>query len=309
MLARLPSSVDRSRGGGRHFSDVSWDTVFAIGGSLTDTLLLRPRILAAGREGLVVFDYGDHAVKGFDTAGQLRWRFGRSGSGPGEFLNPFNIAVAPHAAIWVTDVKLGRITILSPEGSMLRLLRPEIGTLTATVPGRSDGIVLTTSVERFWVRLDLEGRVRETGELPVPGLRGDVHPYSRQALPSGDADGVWAAVFPIGNDLLVYRGGRLHCRGQLVEGRAAPPAPERDTPIWVAGIAVIDTAVVTLPRGETENSLRMLDIYSTANCEYRATLRLPRRVMALAYADGTFYFEYEDPAPAIVALRLGPGRD
>ena len=70
--ARAPSTANRSVRGGRRFLEASWDTVFIVGGSLSDTLLLRPRILAAGREGPVVFDYGDHAVNGFDTAGRPR---------------------------------------------------------------------------------------------------------------------------------------------------------------------------------------------------------------------------------------------
>jgi hypothetical protein len=308
-LARAPSTANRPVRTERRFLKASWDTVFVIGGNLSDTLLLRPRILAAGRDGPVVFDYGDHAVKSFDTAGRLRWRFGRSGSGPGEFLNPFNISVGPDGMTWVTDVKLGRITVLSPDGAATRLLRPEIGTLTATVPGSGSGRVLTTSVERFWVRIGLDGRVLETGDLPAPHLRGDVHPYTRQALPSGNADGVWGAVFPIGNDLLVFREGALHCQGELVEGRPAPPVPERGVRVWVAGIAVTDTAVVTLPGGETEDRLRMLDIYSSTTCQYVATVRLPRPVLAIAYARGTFYFEHEEPAPGLMALRLRVARD
>jgi DNA-binding beta-propeller fold protein YncE len=258
----------------------------------------------------VVFDYGDHAVKSFDATGHLRWRSGRAGSGPGEFLNPFGIAVGPDGAIWVTDVKLGRVTVLSPDGAVVSILRPEVdAALTATVPGNGTGRILTTSVQRFRIHVNLDGRVLETGDLPSPHLRGDVHPHTRQALPAGVAEGLWAAVFPVGNDLLVFDGSNLRCRGTLVEGRPAPPVPTSEVTFWVAGVVVSDTVVVTLPKGDTQDQLRMLDLYSAATCEYLATIRLPRRMMAFAWGGGTFYFEFEDPAPTIIALRLRPVPD
>jgi hypothetical protein len=61
--------------------------------------------------------------------------------------------------------------------------------------------------------------------------------------------------------------------------------------------------VLVLARGRTADALRLLDEYDARDCRDRRTLLLPRKSSALAYADGIFYIEYEDPAPQILALR------
>lgn len=285
---------------------VSWDTVFQIGGRLADSILLRPRLLSAGPHGPVVFDYGDDAVKSFDAAGRLRWRFGRHGEGPGEFGNPFNIAVGVDGDVWVADVDLGRITILSADGSLKRMLRPDAQLITGVVPQTDGAKVVTTSVERFWIHIDKDGTVNGSGALPSLMPRSG-HPFTRHALATASPDGKhWAAAFVYGNALVVYERGELRCSGALIEGEPAPTQPGPDLPIWVAGIAMTDTAVVTLPRGRTRDALTMLDFYSGNDCRYLATLRLPQRILAIAYADDTFFVEHEDPAPGLVALRVRP---
>jgi|SRR5690554_2290986 hypothetical protein len=94
--------------------------------------------------------------------------------------------------------------------------------------------------------------------------------------------------------------------GRLVEAEPFPvgdgrPIPQ--LPIWAVGIAVGDSSVFVLARGRTADALRLLDEYDARDGRYRRTLLLPRKASALAYADGIFYIEHEDPAPQILALR------
>src|SRR5690606_10437678 len=109
-----------------------------------------------------------------------------------------------------------------------------------------------------------------------------------------------------GDRLLVYDHRELRCGGAACRGRAVPdrrspsPAASPDLGRRPRGG---DSSVLVLARGRTADALRLLDEYDARDCRDRRTLLLPRKSSALAYADGIFYIEYEDPAPQILALR------
>ena len=282
---------------------VRWDTLYSIGGEAEDTTLLRARLIAARDGNLYAYDFSDDRLKAFDDRGRLRWTFGRQGGGPGEFGNPTDLGVAPNGDVWITDAGAARTTVLTSDGALRRHIPFDGRPIMRTIPSEGRRLVFPTSPEHFWVALGEEGQVIEEGEFPTVELR-DAEPVIRPPFvsmsPAGD---VWAAVFPVADPLLVYRGRDLRCTGRLVEGGPFPDAFSRDTPIWAVGVTVSDTSVFVLARGQTEYELQLLDEYSAEDCRYVRTLLLPRKLQALAYDGGVFYFYYEDPAPAIVALR------
>jgi len=111
-------------------------------------------------------------------------------------------------------------------------------------------------------------------------------------------------VFAMANWLLVYHDRELHCIGNLIEGEPQfPDTYTRDTAVWAVALAVSDSSAFVLARGQTSLERQLLDEYSTRTCQYLRTLRLPRRLQAMAHDGGVFYFYYEDPAPGILALR------
>ncbi|NIR45954.1 MAG: hypothetical protein GWN99_16065 [Gemmatimonadetes bacterium] len=281
-----------------------WDTVFAVGGAADDSTLLLPRLIAAGKGAVYAYDYGDNSVKAFDDGGRLRWRFGRRGEGPGEFMNPFDIDVGPDGTIWVLDVDAGRITHLSSEGSLLGLFRPEVTVFESLVPGNERVTIMSVSLDPFWMTVDLEGKTLAQGSAPIRKLS-EIPPHLRQSLASGAASGsVWAIAFVFGDPILVYDGAEVRCRGWLVEGADFPPRqPDGPATVWAAALATTDSSVFVLARGETDKRLQLIDVYSAFDCSYQYTYVLPRRVMAMAFADGVFYFEFEDPMPVIIGLR------
>ncbi|MGH9892110.1 MAG: 6-bladed beta-propeller, partial [bacterium] len=267
-----------------------------------DTLLLRPRLIAARDSAVYVYDYGDAAVKVFDKQAQLKWRFGQRGRGPGEFANPFDIEVGRDGRVWLLDVGAGRITSVSPSGALDRILVLHGKLAASFVVLNGELLVLTASLDPFSSRIAEDGRVLATAPSPLPLER--IAPFARQTLTASTADGrTWAITFPYGNAVLVYDEMGLRCRGWLVEGGDFPQELGTDIPIWAAGVAVTDTSVVVLARGRGDDQLRLLDHYSLSDCSYQGTDRLPRRMSALAYADGVFYLEYEDPAPTVIGLR------
>ena len=91
-------------GPARRFYDVEWDTVFRRG-SLTDSLLQRPRLIAADSARLYVYDHFRHVLMAFTDSGDLLWEYGREGAGPGEFTNPADLEVAPDGTVWLNERK------------------------------------------------------------------------------------------------------------------------------------------------------------------------------------------------------------
>lgn len=289
----------------RRFIDSDWDTLARIGGKASDTTLLRPRLIAAGQGRLAAFDYGDYQIKVFDGSGAMLWRFGQEGSGPGEFRGAFDIEIAQDTSVWLLDPRLNRITVVSRTGEFVDVLDPNSELLSSMVP-RPDGVIAVTArLDPFWLYLDRNGMLLRQGAMPVSALA-DVPAFARQPLVSSTPD-VWAVVFPYGNLLIVYRGEHLHCTGTLIEGEGFPAAPAPDLTFWAAAIAVRNNNAVVLAQGKSEHRLRALDFYALDDCSYAHSLLLPRPASALAHAEGVFWIEYEDPAPALLGLRLKAG--
>ena len=289
--------------GARTVQRISWDTLASIGGGVEDSVLLRARSIAAGNGALYAFDFADRQLKAFDPGGGLRWRFGRPGAGPGEFGSPTDLQVAADGDVWVTDVGNARTTIVSADGRLREHIPFDGRPIMRTLPRGTTRLVFPTAPESFWLALDAGGRLVAEGGLATEELR-EANPSVRPPFVSVSSDGSrWAAAFPVGDLLLVYRDPELVCTGRLIEGGPFPQDLVRGTPIWAVGIAAADSSVFVLARGETEYELQLLDEYSLGDCRYLRTLLLPGKLQGIAYDAGTFFFYQEDPVPRIVALR------
>jgi len=291
--------------GERMITEPAWDTVFVVGGEVDDTTLLRPRLIAADGGVLYAYDYFDGRLKAFDHTGRLQWTYGTQGGGPGEFRNPTHIAAAPDGSIWLADGGALRGTVITTEGTfdqhipygnelILRLLPMEEGILGVGVQGTED----------LWVLLDGTGAPRDRGGYPTQGLREAVPQTRAPLVDAAIGGGKWAAVFPLGDTFLIYDGRQLSCVGELIEGGPFPEEPYNFDRIWAVDVAISESSLYVLARGETELERQLVDEYSLEDCSYVRTLRLPRVLQAMAYGgNGTFYFYHEEPAPALVGLR------
>lgn len=76
--------------------------------------------LSDGR--IVVSDLGSRQVRIFGSNGQLLHVSGRQGSGPGEYQAPWWLARASADTIIVYDYQLRRISVLDPDGTLVRNL-------------------------------------------------------------------------------------------------------------------------------------------------------------------------------------------
>lgn len=82
----------------------------------------RPSGLTICGETLFVADVGEHGIEAFDLKGTLLRRFGKRGTGPGEFNAPTHITSDVKNRLIVTDSLNSRIQILDLEGRHLATL-------------------------------------------------------------------------------------------------------------------------------------------------------------------------------------------
>jgi hypothetical protein len=68
-------------------------------------------------------DHENATVTAFSPEGRLLWKSGRKGRGPGEFLLPYRIDVAPNGEVLVYDFGTQEVTTLSPTGRYVRRVR------------------------------------------------------------------------------------------------------------------------------------------------------------------------------------------
>lgn len=300
-----PNGAERCR----RYVAATWDTVFVVGGSAQDTLLFRPRLLAARGPRLYAYDYSDAQIKAFDSSGALQWRFGREGSGPGEFTNAMDLVVASDGSVWVLDSGTDRLSIISSEGTLLRMVSLGPPRTARLIPEDSGTfLALAFGSSEFWTVRDDSGLVQDRYVFPAPEWAA-ANPSFRQVITGTSESGdTWAVAFLFGDLFAVYDERQLRCTGRLIEGTPlpAPDVPrERGSrpPIWAVAIAVSDSAVYVLANDETRPEGRVLDEYRASDCAYRHSLPLPWRFSTMALGDNVFFFEHEDPAPTIVALR------
>ncbi|MDX1645714.1 MAG: hypothetical protein R3304_01120 [Longimicrobiales bacterium] len=274
--------------GRREVLTPEWRESWSVGGQ-ADALLASPRHLTSLDTLVVWWDDYDHAllaVGGED--GVLRWRFGREGQGPGEFLDVGDVAVDAAGTLIVLDSDLGRITRLGPTGAVVRQIRLPEGYWRSVAPLPDGSFVLAgVDAARPFVQVDPKGRVLDRFGAPWAGFAG-LSLIQRQGSVISAPDGRWAYAFLIGNGWLPFRGiSPVDPPGQAIEHTSFPELivvgsrRERITKLvsrpscstcsgWLRG----DTLQV-LFGGDSEHAHRVVDRYLWTGGRYLSSLRLP----------------------------------
>lgn len=78
------------------------------------------QIAGSPRGGLVVADWGDFSVRELSATGEVVWKFGRQGPGPGEFLAFLGLQFALNGDLRVLDPRNRRITVVGPTGLLVQ---------------------------------------------------------------------------------------------------------------------------------------------------------------------------------------------
>jgi outer membrane protein assembly factor BamB len=127
--------------------------------------------------GLVVGDEGASTLYAFDGAGDLVWRTGRPGDGPGEFRLIASLGVMPGDTSWVFDFGSRRFTLLDATGRVGR-------TIDLTVPASAPRAIASLDDGTFIVQ-EMWGRA---GTADATGMRRDPAAVLRVSADGASAD-------------------------------------------------------------------------------------------------------------------------
>jgi hypothetical protein len=119
LVLLLGLLVTAARSADRTFTHTAVE-VGSIGES-SATELFAPRALTAARTGgFAVFDRDENTLLRFDKTGRSLWRFGRAGSGPGEFKEVTDVEALDDGGFIVLDEGNARVTQVSRDGKFVR---------------------------------------------------------------------------------------------------------------------------------------------------------------------------------------------
>lgn len=112
----------------RNWKEVGVDTI-GIVGDKDDVVLYRPLVIEGYANDVYIIDYGDISVKKFDIYGKLVAKYGGKGEGPGEFINPTDVAIGENGLVWIADGGARSLNWFESDGGFIRRLTFKEGIL------------------------------------------------------------------------------------------------------------------------------------------------------------------------------------
>ena len=293
--------------------------VWERGGPQEDTAFFQPMQIVGNRDQVVLADWGAHRIAAVNAmTGEDVWKFGSRGMGPGEFESLTSLFAMPTGGWIVWDSQVGRLTVVSDEGRLDRMVQlrtedhPE---QICPLPGGQFAALLRDRESPVGV-ITKDGRVESKVALPWEELA-DLEPLQRQ--------GRWAATddscvlhFVFSTGFGVFDGQGFGTRGTYVEHSSPPEATVEEgsgsrrvrlgvPTLAVHGAVVRGSELWVLFAGSTEDRGRLIDIYDLTTGAYSRTLRLPFHGTGIGVAgDLVILNTQQDGYPLVVALRM-PG--
>ena len=279
------------------------------------TLFGNPRMIRGSpRGGFVLADWGEHSVREYSPSGELLWRVGRRGEGPGEFSAIMDLEFDATGNLLVLD-RANRVTIVNPSGAVVG---------TKTTPGGNQ--ILPVGFASGWATLaaDRMHALWTSDSRMVRMPRG----VSFEATIVGER---WAANAPDGESVVFHRwsdlmiilasDGSVRSVVRGIETIELPKAVlvSRTVDGWdfsghkvdpkaveaTRSAAVSDDRILVLFLGDTDGAGQIVDTYSRDGV-YMGSYRLPDDVRAsrmAVLADGRLAFLDNSFIPAVVILR------
>lgn len=291
----------------------AWDTLWAVGGSASDTLLLNPYLVAASDSGVYLFDGGNHSVLALGGEGDVRWRFGREGSGPDEFRGARDLKTGSDGGVLVLDPRNGRIIRLDAAGGVrARIPLGGVGhaeQLAVLDSGRI--VLLTMDPSRAFAIVDTIGTVRERFSLPWAGFAA-LDQIARQGLIVPSGGGGWIFGFSMGDGWFTFNGSKPVGSARYVEHTDFPEVKTTSAGATqmaeynacsACSASVSDSTLYVHFGGYGPHPESVIDLYHVNGRRYVGSFILPVKATAIATAGDRIYALRDDPYPMLLALR------
>lgn len=281
--------------------------IYQIGGRVTDTLLLSPRLLEAGNALFYLFDYGDSRLKAFATeTGELRWTLGGEEQGTTLFGNPTQLSVREASPeLWVLDGAYRSVrVVLGDRPGRVFALPAEPAPIERIVRMDDYAIATFSAGDGFFAPLDSLLRPTEVRPFPIPGFEA-ADPALRHAHVAADQHGQrWAAGFAFTRDIAIYSDSTLVCVGRVREGPPIQAVNAAATPrSWIGGLAFSEDHLLVLARSTERNRVDTVDFFAH-DCSYAGSVQLPGVARAFSAGGRRMVVELEDPLPRILTYPL-----
>lgn len=319
----------REGSGERVVKMVSYDTLWAYGGS-GDTLLSAPfRLTAAPSGGVYVLDIATQQVHHLRD-GAVQWSWGSIGEGPGEVRNIRGLAVdAETGGPVVADGENQRIVWLSAEGNWIREVSipgEGVGMVWNMVALSNGEFVLTTSNGNApLLKVSRDGLQGWPIPPPWQGFR-SMHHIQWIGKAFAVDGGRWGFAFESGNGWFVFGADSVQAF-PYVEHVDFPEVVVRNERLGfgrtLRGVGLLsepsysgyhldsrgDTLYV-LPGGTSPVRRRVLDLYSIKSGEYLVSRPLPGYYTRFALAgDTVFVIDRTGMFPHVLSLHSIPRRE
>lgn len=306
----------------RTFLPADMHVEWSIGGNGDDTLLMNPRLLSAGLEGVSVWDEGRRSIVRISPQGTHLWSFGRSGRGPGEYRSVQSIAHLPDGGVATLDRANRRLSVIDRYGKMVAETSWGSWHSFSVAAMPTGGLVVVTDSPDFpFLLVDDAGVVLDSLAFPWESYR-DLPMMARQGIAVGVSSG-WVFGFIAGNGWWHFRGkgddtalafpyaehtkfpatvtsitrstegGQLR---QVLTTRLARPVSS------AKGLGVRGDTLFVHFNGRTDHRRRVLDLFDTTDGTYYGSIRLPRRADRVAIAPDGVYTLHADPFPVITRI-------
>jgi hypothetical protein len=291
----------------------TWDTLWTVGGSARDTLLLNPYLVAASDSGVYLFDGGNRSVLALSAEGKVRWRFGREGSGPDEFRGARDLKMGSDGSVLVLDPRNGRIIRLNAAGVVrARIPLGAVGhaeQLASLDSGRI--VLLTMDPSRAFAIMDTLGNVRERFSLPWAGFAA-LDQIARQGLIAPSGGGAWLFGFSMGDGWFTFDGSKSVGSARYVEHMDFPEVETTSAGATqmaeynacsACSASVSDSILYVHFGGYGPHPESVIDLYHVNGRRYIGSFILPAKATAIATAGDRIYALRDDPYPMLLALR------
>jgi hypothetical protein len=300
----------------------AWNEELRIGGDLNDTILFIPLHVVANSAGVFVVDIAANRLVHFGHDGTLKWMFGVSGAGPGEFRSPRDLRLDAVGRIWVTDSENRRSTIITPSGELDRLVSLQSSETVMHVLPLADhtAIAITMSLEQPIVRIDSTGEVLSQHKFPWERYA-SLSRLTTQFLAAHDPmSSQWFSAFSVGDGFFAFNGSEWDgYEGWYVERVKFPMAVVRTQgdmtvtqlarPPQSAAIAVTlsPSFLYVLFGGSGPHRGKVVDRYHRDTGKYESSFLLPSAAYDMYWYDGGLYLLRGGEAAELVYLRTSDG--